>query len=224
MPCGIARNGVGSLANPVWSFTTGTNLAIDGALTRGVQPCDVATQEGGPHVRPVCAHRRPDWCCDDPDAALRRQPARARRGGSSRHPRGTAPADPDAQDAHGAGLGAWPGAAGRTGAQGQCLRHRPAASALDPRAAKRRRARRRVGGHRRAGDERLRLRDALHDAPGCRRRAQPEPDHAPARRRRRRRGRDARGLPRRAEPALRHGAGGRHLLCRQHRRDRRLPL
>ena len=51
-------------------------------------------------------------------------------------------------------------------------------------------------------------------------RRQPQPHHAAARRRRRRRRRDPRDLPRRAEPALRHGAARRHLLCRQHRRRR----
>ena len=55
-------------------------------------------------------------------------------------------------------------------------------------------------------------------------RGQPQPDHAAARCRRRRRRRDPRALPRRSEPALRHGAGGRPILCRQHRRHRRLPL
>ena len=35
---------------------------------------------------------------------------------------------------------------------------------------------------------------------------------------------DAARVPRGPEPALRHGAGRRHLLCRQHRRRRRLPL
>ncbi len=53
---------------------------------------------------------------------------------------------------------------------------------------------------------------------------EPEPHHAAARRRRRRRGRSPRDIPRRLEPALRHGAAGRHLLRRQHRRRRRLSL
>ena len=41
---------------------------------------------------------------------------------------------------------------------------------------------------------------------------------------RRRRGRNPRGFPRGPEPAVRHGAAGRHVLCRQHRRRGRLPL
>ena len=51
-----------------------------------------------------------------------------------------------------------------------------------------------------------------------------QPHHPVARCRRRRRRRDARGLPGRAEPAVRHGAGRRHLLRRQHRRRGRLPV
>ena len=71
---------------------------------------------------------------------------------------------------------------------------------------------------------RLRLRHVQHDAARRRRGRQPEPHHAAARRRRRRRGRDPRGVPGRAEPALRHGAARRHLLRRQHRRRGGLPL
>ena len=45
-----------------------------------------------------------------------------------------------------------------------------------------------------------------------------------ARPRRRRRRRDAPRLSRRPQPALRHGSGRRHVLCRQYRRTRRLPV
>ena len=55
-------------------------------------------------------------------------------------------------------------------------------------------------------------------------RRQPEPHHAAARRGRRRRRRNPRGVPGGAEPAVRHGAGGRYVLCRQYRRRGRLPL
>ncbi len=47
---------------------------------------------------------------------------------------------------------------------------------------------------------------------------------APARRRRRRHRRDARGVPRQAQPAVRHGAARRHLLRRQYRRAHGIPL
>ena len=59
---------------------------------------------------------------------------------------------------------------------------------------------------------------------GRRRRAQREPHHAAARRRRRRRRRDAHGVPDGPELAVRHGAGRRHALRRQHRRARALPV
>ena len=62
----------------------------------------------------------------------------------------------------------------------------------------------------------------MRRANGARR--QPQPHHPAARRRRRRRRRDARRLSRRPQPAVRHGAGRRHVLCRQHRRPRRLSV
>ena len=62
------------------------------------------------------------------------------------------------------------------------------------------------------------------DEEGRRRRAERQPHHAAARRRRRRRGRDAHGLPAGPELAVRHGAGRRRLLRRQHRRGGALPL
>ena len=51
-----------------------------------------------------------------------------------------------------------------------------------------------------------------------------QPHHAVARQGRRRRRRDPRGVPREPEPAVRDGAGGRHVLCRQHGRRGRLSL
>ena len=93
-------------------------------------------------------------------------------------------------------------AAGQTpiaaaGAQGERLRVRPQASALDPRAAEWRRADRRgaePAGRRRLG---VRLRHAQHHEARRRGRRQPEPHHAAARRRRRRRRRNPRDIPRR---------------------------
>ena len=121
--------------------------------------------------------------------------------------------------------------AGRTpvaapGLEGQRLRHRPQASALDPRPAERRRADRRVAD--RSPASRARVFDYAINATMKRAAAhgpEPEPHHPPARRRRRRRRRDPRDLSSTSlQPALRHGARRRHLLRRQHRRPRRLPL
>ena len=61
-------------------------------------------------------------------------------------------------------------------------------------------------------------------APGRRRGPERQSHHAAARRRRRRRCRDALGLPRAAQLAVRDGVGWKHALRRQHRCDRRLPL
>ena len=133
-------------------------------------------------------------------------------------------AHPDAEDADGQGLDRRADAGRGAGAQGQCVRDRPEASALDRRAAQWRRPRRRGQSGRRTGQDRVQLRDAGDDA--ARRRAwrQRQPHHAAARRRWRRRRRNARDLHGGAEPAVRHGAAGRHVLCRQHRRRGGLPL
>ena len=61
-------------------------------------------------------------------------------------------------------------------------------------------------------------------APGRRRGPERQSHHAAARRRPRRGRRDALGLPRAAQLAIRDGAGWKHALRRQHRCDRRLPL
>src|SRR5262249_33148791 len=70
----------------------------------------------------------------------------------------------------------------------------------------------------RSGPERVRLCDPSHDATRGRAWSECEPHNAAARQGRRRRRRDARNLHGGTEPALRYGAIGRHLLCRQHRR------
>ena len=106
----------------------------------------------------------------------------------------------------------------------QRLRHRPEAPALDPRVAQRRRHGGRSAVHAGRREVGVRPRDDRHHAARRRHRPEPEPHHPASRRRRRRRGRSPRALPRRLEPAVRHGAGRRHVLRRQHRRHRRLPV
>ena len=134
-------------------------------------------------------------------------------------------AAPDPQDADRERVGPGADAGRRAGAQGQRVRDRPQASALDPRAAEWRRPRRRGADHagRRSGTS-----STTPWSARCKRAAavgrQPEPHHAAARRGWRRRGGNPGGVPRRAEPAVRHGAAGRHVLRRQHRRRGRLPL
>ena len=101
---------------------------------------------------------------------------------------------------------------------------RPRTSALDRGAAQRRRADRRVDADRGHAAERVPLCDAGDDAARRCARRQRQPHHAVARQGRRRRRRDARDLHGRTEPAVRHGADRRHLLCRQHRRRGGLSL
>ena len=125
---------------------------------------------------------------------------------------------PDAQNADRQGMDPRADADGGPRAQGQCLCGQSQASPLDPRPAEWRRACRR-GAYRGAADhEPLRLRHVQHDETGRRCRGQPQPHHAFARRGRRRRRRGPEHVPRRAEPAVRDGAPGRHVLRRQYRR------
>ena len=70
---------------------------------------------------------------------------------------------PDTQDADGQGLDPRADAGRGARAQGQCVRHRPQASPLDPRAAQWRRARRRGPVPARTHQVRLRLRHGQHD-------------------------------------------------------------
>ena len=161
----------------------------------------------------------------DPDAPLGRRDRRAR-GGRAR-PRSRAARPQGIPTLKMPTARGWSG--GRTpvaapGLEGQRLRRRPQASALDPRAAERRRADRRGAGRRRARSAPPSTTPSTARCGAPPPSAQPQPHHAAARRRRRRRGRGARDLPRQAAPALRHGAGRRHLLRRQHRRRRGLPL
>ena len=123
----------------------------------------------------------------------------------------------------------WPEGATPTAAPGprsRQLRRGARSSALAVRAAQRRRAGRRDQcaaptrerrGPQGLGDEAL-------DEPGRRRGAERRPHHAAARRRRRRRRGPAHGVPRRPAFAVRHGAGGRRPLRRQHRRPGALPV
>ncbi len=160
---------------------------------------------------------------DGPDAAVRiagHPGDRAEPG----HPRGPEAGHHDPQDARGQGLGAGPSADARTGPQGQCLRPRSGTSALDRGAALGRRAGCRGAPASHPAEDPPRPCGAGHHAPHPRARRQPEPHHPPARPGRPGRGARARDLPREPEPALRHGAGGRHLLRRQHRRHYGLPL
>ena len=131
---------------------------------------------------------------------------------------------PDAQDADGQGLERRAASGGGAGAQGQCVCDRPEASALDPRAAQWRRPCCRIERGRRTGQERVRLCDAGDDATCPRPWRKREPHHVVARHRWRWHRRTARNFHGGTEPAVRHGAAGRHLLCRQHRRRGGLPV
>ena len=112
----------------------------------------------------------------------------------------------------------------RPWAQGQRLCDRSQAPSMDLRAAEWRRARSR--GAFDAGTRKLalRLRHVQHAETGGGDGRQPQPHHAFARRRSRRRRRDEDHVPRAAQPAVRNGAGRRHVLRRQHGRRRRLSL
>ena len=110
----------------------------------------------------------------------------------------------------------------------QALGHRPAAPALALRAAQRRRAGRRIEGA--AGTQPIkRPKDIVMGwieswATSGGDTGREQPHHAAARRRWRRRARSAERLPRPSQLAVRRGAGRQRSLCRQHRRDRALPL
>jgi len=193
------------------------------------------------NVRAVVGHRRSARASTRGgfDGALRRLCARGCPGGRWRHPvapaaagprahpcgghgtadpaRAAAGPHPDAEDAHRSGLGAGAVADGGSRPEGQCLRGRAEAPTLDQRPAQRRRDGGRglaVGWSARVA---VRPRDGGHDAPRSRARRESQPHHAAARCRRRWRGRAAPHLARGSEPALRHGAARRHVLCGQYR-------
>ncbi len=136
----------------------------------------------------------------------------------------TAGRRPDAQDADGQGLEPRPDAGRGARPQGQRLRERPRSLPLDRSAAQRRRAGRRVHAGGPSAQVGHGLRHDHHDAARCRRGRERQPHQPVARQGRRRRGGRAACVPRGPEPAVRHGTGGRHLLCRQHRWHRGLPL
>ena len=161
----------------------------------------------------------------DPVAAAAGRPARAGRRQHSGDPGGKAAGHPDTQDADGQGMGPRADAGCGTRAQSQCVCERPQASPLDLRAAQwRRNSSPKPCSCPDPSRPSLRLRHDQHDEARCRRGSQPKSHHAVARRGWRRRGRNAGGVPGRVEPAVRHGAAGRHVLCRQHRWRGCLPL
>ena len=135
-------------------------------------------------------------------------------------------AHPDDRLARGVG---WPAGAKPTPRKGLTVdgvRHRPRPSALALRAARTAtcsspRPMRRRGPTSGKGIKGWFMKRVMKSR---RRRAEREPHHAAARRRRRRRRRDAHGVPRGAELAVRHGARRRRPLRRQHRRGRALPV
>ena len=130
----------------------------------------------------------------------------------------------DAEDADGARLERGPEADGRARAQGQCVCDRPRPSALDRGAAQWRRADRGIDA------DRGRVRVVFHYAMQATMRRAAALGVSANRitllrdKRRRRRRRSARRLHGEPQPAVRHGAGRRHLLCRQHRRRDGLSL
>ena len=136
----------------------------------------------------------------------------------------TAGQHPDAEDADSPGMEPGPDADRGARAQGQCLRGRPRSSPLDRGAAQWRRAGRR--GHEPGPPPSSVFDYAMvsHDAARRRHGGERQPHHAAARRRWRRHGGNPRGVSGRPEPAVRHGARGRHVLRRQHRRRGGLSL